>query len=232
LFLGETIDELTLQEAAYRTASAVTPSSSTEGTTEENQGETENDLFLAEGGKIRSDSAVSSDNSDSESEDGLEYLSVASKGSGREKDKEKGREREDTIQSNSSSASPNPHSYLASTASLSSREPDDPSENLPPTVNTMDVTVKKIKMVFDGPFENNFEEELLTLTMEKLSVSVKQDKNEDDIQDEIAALDLSAGEDGTTTVDQINPDNFVVYSNISGGQVRDLFFLVIFCFLF
>lgn len=180
--LGEVVDELLMQEAAYRTASAPRKVQADVSAVDMKVPSQEFELFAPLG--------LSSDDSDTESEDGVDYLSVASKST--------------LISGSVKTATPQP----------SERVP----ETVPPTISSLDVLMKKFRMTFDGPFENSFEDDLLVLTIEKFGVSLRQDKGEDEVQDEIAMLDLNADETNTTV--EVNPDTFVVYQGITGGQLR------------
>ncbi len=193
--LGEVIDELTLQQAVFKVASTPPPSL----TSSLSANETAHGL----GGDDAS--AVSSDNSDTESEDGFDFLTVAS------------------------TKSPSVVSDSLPTARdniTSNNSPLDPSSStlpttLPPTVKVMDVMFRRFKMKFDGPIDHAFEEELLVMSLEKFSIHLFQDKSDDEIQDEIALLDVPFDPlQQNSVLEVINPDSFVVYQGIFGGQLK------------
>lgn len=208
--LGEVMDELLVQEAAYRVAS--TPPVVKKDSDAQVTPMTGDFMDPPTGNQ---GSAVSSDNSDSGSEDGLDYLTVISTRSPSVLS--------DSLRDSSTVTSPRLVSTSQQLHAVGSQVP-----SIAPPVVSLEVNIKRFKMKFDGPFENSFEEDLLILSMDKMVISLTQDKSEDAIQDEIALLDFYAVDTSGanqpnspgSVCDQINPDNFVIYTGITGGVFK------------
>jgi hypothetical protein len=239
--LGDVIDELTSQEAAYRTASVTPlerisfvdpiPSVNQEGGEEGNEGEEDvDDLDLMQFYDLPSELTTHSKGffnfSDSEDEEddeddrpvfdysGRRPSSILAGGTSNHKGlRNKGINNHavsflsassstvtgaggGTFLSDEDSSTATGSIKPAAVKTKEEEEKDDDSSAIkpffiPPPLVIMDVFIKRMKMKFDGPFEGHFEEDLLLLSLEKMNISIKQDKSEDEIQDEIAMLDLN-----------------------------------------